>query len=895
MEIQIQTGRDAKPRIKLTGDKAHPANFGRLCVKGSSAAETIDYEGRMLQPQVFGKLATWDEALDTVARRFQEVIEVDGPDAVAFYVSGQFLTEDYYVANKLMKGFIGSANIDTNSRLCMSSAVAGYKRAFGTDTVPCSYEDLDQADLITIVGSNTAWAHPITYQRIAAAKKARPNLKVVVIDPRRTATCDIADLHLAVKPGMDAVLFNGLLHAVAAEQALDEAFIEASTEGFAQALAAVEEYSAEKVSELSGCSVEDVQQWFEWFAARDKSVTLYSQGVNQSSSGVDKSNAIINCHLATGRIGKPGMGPFSITGQPNAMGGREVGGLANQLAAHLDFNSEKSIELVERFWQAPNMARDNGLKAVDMMQAVAEGRIKAIWIMNTNPVDSMPDADFVRQALKDCPFVVVSDCMQQTDTTEVADVLLPATTWGEDLGTVTNSERTISLQRPFIKAPESARPDWWILAEVAKRMGFVEAFDYQSAADIFREHAQLSGFENEESGILRDFDISYFSQITEEAYQNFEPVQWPVTQVCPQGTPRMFSDGLFFTLNRKARFIAIEPRAPVNQPDESYPVVLNTGRVRDQWHTMTRTAKTPKLMAHIEEPYLEVSAEDAQRYGLQPGGLAQAEGKTGRRYVGRVVVSDHIDQGQAFAPMHWTAQYASEGRVDALVPAVTDPISGQPELKHAVVKLSAFPAQWYGFILICGAFNKDELERLDYWVKIKGDGFNRYEMASLSSPSSFREWAQSLLEYASAGDETSQEWLEYEDVVINGGEMRYERYRCAIIEQDRLQAVMFLSRESELPARQWLGQQFKADVLDAKTRRSLLAGSASGAKDEGRTVCSCFGVGFNTIVDAIVKEGLDSVEAIGNRLKAGTNCGSCIPELTEILQKVKAGQIKELS
>jgi len=878
MTVQTrEAGLEGVPEVKVSGSRRHPANYGKLCVKGAAAGETTGLDGRMLHPQIDGRIVDWETALSDVANNFKRIIEEHGPDAVAFYVSGQFLTEDYYVANKLIKGFIGTANIDTNSRLCMASAVAGYKRAFGADTVPCSYEDLEQADLITLVGSNAAWAHPIVYQRIAAAKKARPTMKIVVIDPRRTATCDLADLHLPIRPGCDAALFNGLLAYLSNNEAIDEDYIARHTEGFEAALETAQLGQGDLQQLARDCDVEvdALQTWLDWATHTPKMVTLYSQGVNQSTSGVDKSNAIINCHLATGRIGKVGAGPFSITGQPNAMGGREVGGLANQLAAHMDFNRPEDIERVERFWQAPNMARQNGLKAVDMFQAVAEGRIKAIWIMNTNPVASMPDADAVKRALQACDYVVVQDCMQHTDTTAVAKVLLPAATWGETDGAVTNSDRTISIQRRFMAGPENARPDWWILSQVAERMGWGAAFNYRSAVDIFREHARLSGFENDGA---RDFDISAFSNITEAEYQQFEPVQWPVNAKAPQGTPRMFTDGRFYTPSGKAQLIAIEPRAPQNRESVEAPYVFNTGRVRDQWHTMTRTAKTPKLMAHKDEPYLVMHPDDAQAVGVASGELVLAQNGLGR-YVGRVDISDGQRKGDVFAPIHWTSQHASEARVDALIPANVDPISGQPELKHARVSLKPFGAKWYGFILTREPLNMEALQGC-HWVKVTGQQFVRYEISGCLSIENAQAWAKQVL----APKEQGSDWLEY-------GDDGQQRYRAAVLENNRMQSVVFIEPGHDMPSRNWLGSLFTELALDDAQRRSVLAGRASGVKDPGKMICSCFGVGLNTIVEAIRSQELHSVEAIGKALKAGTNCGSCVPELTEILAVELASEL----
>ncbi len=872
-KIKVKTDALSSYQVKVIGSSNHPANFGKLCVKGSSAGETVDFEGRMLQPQVNGKIVSWDSALDTVADKFSEIIKKHGSDSVAFYVSGQFLTEDYYVANKLMKGFMGSANIDTNSRLCMASAVIGYKRAFGSDTVPCSYEDLDMAEMITFVGSNAAWAHPIVYQRIVAAKRLRPDMKIVVVDPRKTATCDVADLHLALKPGTDAVLYNGLLSYLAKSSAFNADYVANYTEGFASALEIANKLqgSVEETAKQCELKVEDVQQFFDWSVQNDKMINLYSQGVNQSSSGVDKSNAIINCHLVTGRIGREGMGPFSITGQPNAMGGREVGGLANQLAAHMDFSKPENIDKVSRFWDAQNMAQQNGLKAIDMFEAVGSKKIKAIWIMNTNPVVSMPNADAVKKALQGCEMVVVSDCMQNTDTTQVADVLLPALTWGEIDGTVTNSDRTISRQRKFMDGPDNAKADWWILTQVAHKMGFAKQFNYKTEVDIFKEYAALSGFENNGK---RDFDISLLDNITEQEYADLSSFQWPLNSKAPQGTKRMFADNHFFTASSKAQFIAITPKAPLVATSKQYPFILNTGRVRDQWHSMTRTAKTPKLLAHTDEPYVALNPEDAANKNLKEGQLAKVHNQLGTLVV-RVKIEQGQRKGSVFSPIHWTDQYASQGRVDVLIPSLSDPLSGQPEFKHSPVAVSPYNAKWHGFILTKNEINT---ENLDYWVKIKGKKFYRYEISSESEIGNIEDMANWAKEILSLNSKENVEFIDYKDQVG-------KRYRCASMVDGRLQNVLFIAPSTELPTRSWLGSIFSEYEIDAKTRLNLLAGQKSGAKDVGKIICSCFGIGINTIVEAIHKNKLTTPEAIGLAIKAGTNCGSCIPELTDIIAK----------
>ena len=599
----------------ISGDPEHPANFGRLCSKGSALGETLSAESRLLYPMIRCSKGTmervaWSDALDHVAHRFKHIVARDGPDAVAFYLSGQLLTEDYYVANKLMKGFIGSANVDTNSRLCMASSVAGHRRAFGADTVPGCYEDLDQADLLVLVGSNAAWCHPVLFQRMLANKQQR-GARMVVIDPRRTDTAGDADLFLGLKPGTDTALFSGLLVHLADTGALDRDYVERHTSGFDGALARARGIAGSigATALATGLSEQDVAGFFQMFGDTPRVVTLYSQGVNQSAQGTDKVNAIINCHLATGRIGKPGASPFSLTGQPNAMGGREVGGLANQLAAHMGF-TPPDIDRVRRFWKAPRIATHEGLKAVQMFEAIARGEIKALWVIGTNPAVSLPDADAARAALKKLELFVISENVRSNDTVDAgAHVLLPAQAWGEKSGTVTNSERRISRQRAFLTPPGEAKPDWWIVSEVARRLGFGAAFDFSSAADVFREHAALSAFENDGR---RDFDIGALKSLSDEAFDAMAPAQWPAREDAPP-QQRFFAEGGFFANDHKARFIAPEIPALRTETTAGRPLRLNTGRIRDQWHTMTRSGLSPRLGQHLPEPFVEIHPDDAIR------------------------------------------------------------------------------------------------------------------------------------------------------------------------------------------------------------------------------------------------------------------------------------------
>ncbi|HKK06245.1 MAG TPA: molybdopterin-dependent oxidoreductase [Gammaproteobacteria bacterium] len=880
--VEVATAGDS---VIVRGDKSHPANLGRLCSKGAALPDTLSLDGRLLHPEVGGERVDWDTALDKVAGGIAGVIARHGPEAVAFYVSGQLLTEDYYVANKLMKGFLGSANIDTNSRLCMSSAVAGHQRALGADCVPGCYEDLELADLVVITGSNLAWCHPVIYQRIARAKRERPDMKVIVVDPRRTATCDIADLHLPLAPGSDVLLFNGLLNYLRRTDALDWSFLEEHTSGFAQALQSARDCAGSIPAVADGCGLpeQSVAEFFHWFARTQKTVTLFSQGVNQSSSGVDKVNAIINCHLATGRIGRPGMGPFSMTGQPNAMGGREVGGLANQLAAHRAFDDAAALERVAGFWRAADMARKPGLKAVDLFEAVADGRIRAVWIMATNPAVSLPDADRVREALRVCELVIVSDCERDTDTTACADILLPAAAWGEKEGTVTNSERRISRQRAFRDAPGEARPDWWIVSEVARRLGHTEAFGYESAAEIFREHAALSGLLN--GGADRtghDFDISALASISDEEYAALQPVQWPVTAARGKGvrgTARLFGDGRFPSASGKARFVAVRPRPPVHLPEGGFPLVLNTGRVRDHWHTLTRTGKAARLSVHTVEPYVEMHPADAAARGLDEAMIAEVRSHWGCMRA-RVKITSGQREGSVFVPMHWSDRFAARARVDALVNPVTDPVSGQPESKHTPVEVSRWQAAWYGFVLTREPLPWDIKDDADYRVRARADGAWRYEIAGSEAFDDPALRARALIGRGLSEDD-KDEWVEYHDAAQG-------RYRAAHLHGGRLEACVFIESRPQLPAREWLLALFAEQSLDESSRMALLSGRPPGGQgDAGRIICSCFGVGLNTLREAIANEGLTTPEAIGAALRAGTNCGSCIPELKTLIAECK--------
>ncbi|MET4898596.1 molybdopterin-dependent oxidoreductase [Sphingomonadaceae bacterium jetA1] len=833
--------------VRIEGDPDHPANRGRLCSKGTHLGETVGLDGRLLHPMIGQKRASWDKALDLVARRFRDTIARHGPGSVAFYVSGQLLTEDYYVANKLMKGFIGSANIDTNSRLCMSSAVAGHSRAFGEDVVPASYDDIDAADLIVLVGSNTAWCHPIVYQRIRARCEA--GAKLVVIDPRRTETAAEADLHLALRPGSDVALMNGLLAWCRDAGVLDAAFL-------ADHVSAPEDFWARvaeggdlwSVAQSCDVTVADLRRFYDLFAATPRTVTLFSQGINQSLTGTDQVNAIVNVHLATGRIGKPGAQPFSITGQPNAMGGREVGGLASTLAAHMDFSDENRAR-VQRFWAAPTMAAKPGLKAVDLFRELGNGRIKALWVMATNPAVSMPDAGAVRDALANCPFVVVSDVMAETDTGGFAHVRLPAAAWGEKDGTVTNSDRTISRQRAIFVPPGEARPDWWIVKEVARRMGWKTAFAYDRPADIWREHVRLSTYQNDGA---RLFSLAGRGGGGNAEYDAMAPFRWG-------GQP--FADGRFPTPDGRARLVSVFQK-PLPAPLRDWPLTLNTGRYRDHWHSMTRTGLAPKLARHRAEPLVEVHPDDAARLGLADGGLARVRTPQGDSLY-RVCTSDAQRSGELFVPIHWTDHTSSGGRTGLLPRPLADPISGQPGFKSTPAAIAAVAVRWRGFLIGAG----ESVRRPDcLWA------------TRVAVP------AGTMWEVAGDGDPASLDACLPKGDRIEAVDGARGTRRVAVLDQGRLAAVLFLTESGELPTRDWLIAQLSAP----QAAPTILAGRAPGEQvDRGTIVCACFDIGTRTILAAIRTQGLADVAAIGAALGAGTNCGSCRPALARLLIEEK--------
>lgn len=721
----VGCGVEARPNLsgelEIRGDKSHPANYGKLCTKGIALGDTVIHDGRLLAPTVHtvpgSQEIEWDTATQIIADTFSKTIQEYGPDSVAFYVSGQLLTEDYYVANKLIKGFIGSGNIDSNSRLCMASSVVGHKRAFGSDTVPVCYEDLESAEMVVLVGSNLAWCHPVLFQRLRSAKQLNPALNIVVIDPRATDSCAIADSHLALNSGSDVALFNGLLNYLAQHEYVDQAFVDAHTNNLEATLIAATQES--DIETKTGLTTEQLERFYAQFANTEKVVTIYSQGVNQSTTGSDKVNSIINCHLATAKIGKEGMGPFSVTGQPNAMGGREVGALANTLASHMEFDNPSHLETISQFWGTDNLATKPGLKAVDMFDAMAEGKIKAVWIMATNPMVSLPNTDKIRQALETCPFVAVSDCIADTETTRLANLVLPAQGWSEKSGTVTNSERRISRQRKIMPSPGMAKPDWWIISQVAQKMGFVDAFNYRHEGEIFREYAALSTQGNTQGE--RDFSLIGLTQLDDAGYSRLTPQQWPVKEL--QTTivnQRLFADHRYFTPNHKANFVAVSHLAPQQCTNDAYPLLLNSGRTRDQWHTMSRTGLSARLGEHKSEPYVQLHPRNAEKYGIEHGQLVEVSNAQGQ-CIARAEITEDMATNTIFMPIHWNNLTAKNSKPCDLIAPFTDPFSGQPEFKHTPVTIA--PCHNQSSALFFSRQTMDFSE-LDYWARQKiQDGY----------------------------------------------------------------------------------------------------------------------------------------------------------------------------
>jgi ferredoxin-nitrate reductase len=680
----IEIGKRRDGSLTLRGDPDHPTNRGALCSKGRTLLHVVaNQQDRLLWPQVRQDRAvplrrtTWDEAISQVAGGLQQIIAEHGPDAVALYVSGQCLTEEYYVANKLAKGFIGTNNIDTNSRLCMSSAVVGYKQTLGADSVPTCYEDLDHADTFFITGANPAWAHPIVFQRIERRKQAAPDrVRLICVDPRRTATAVASDLHLAIKPGTDVALYHGIAAWLRDHGHIDAAYIEAHCDGWAELSAELDRWPLARAAEVCDVPAADIAQAANWLSGDRRFLSLWTMGLNQSAVGVDKNVALINLSLITGKIGKPGCGPFSLTGQPNAMGGREVGGLANLLPAHRNLADPTHRAEVAKFWGVGELKEKPGLTATELIDAAERGTLKALWVMCTNPIASLPHSDRVAAALKKLDLVIVQDCFP-TDTTPFAHVVLPAATWLEKTGSMTNSERRITLVEKAIEPPGEALADTEIICRVAKAMGFGHAFTWKDEAAVYREHVRLTAG--------TDCDITGLSH---EIIRAKRSAQWPFPAGATSELPRLYGDARFATANQRAKLKA-PPFADRSEPlDSQFPLVLTTGRLRDQWHTQTKTGRVGRLNAHAPVPQLELHPIDAEWRGIAEGDVVEIAGRRGTSTAIARVTTD-LRPGVVFLPMHWGPRTAGEaGRSNATTSTLVDPLSKEPDLKFAAVQVA---------------------------------------------------------------------------------------------------------------------------------------------------------------------------------------------------------------
>ncbi|MEN5067995.1 molybdopterin-dependent oxidoreductase [Achromobacter aegrifaciens] len=855
--------------LRVRGDEQHPANHGRLCSKGLALADTVRRDGaRVLSAQWRETRAhprraiALDQALDIAAARLADAIAQHGPDSVGFYLSGQLLTEDYAVFNKLARALAGTNNIDTNSRLCMSSAVSGYKRTLGADAPPACYEDLDLADTVLIAGSNMAYAHPVLFRRLEAARARRPGIKVIVADPRRTDTAAFADLHLQLAPGTDVALFHAMLNVMEQEGVLDHGYIQRHTEGFEPLMARARRYTPQAAQEICGVPAEDIVQAARWFGTAGAALSLYTMGLNQSTSGTDKNAALIHLHLATGQIGKPGAGPFSLTGQPNAMGGREAGGMATLLPGHRDPASAADREATAALWGVDALPQAPGVTALEMFDAALDGRIKVLWIAATNPAQSLPDQARVRAALERADFVIVQEAYAGTETLAYADLVLPAATWPEKSGTVTNSERRISRVHAAIDPPGDALPDWRLAQEVALRLAARMAppkaalFAYRDESEVFAEHARTTAG--------RDLD---YSGLDYAALHAHGPQQWPYRQ--GQGTARLYADGMFPTASGRARFCDVDYRPVAEAATQEYPLRLTTGRLRDHWHTMARTSLARALTQHVEEPWVSMHPEDMRRLKLEAGALARLASRRGS-VVLPVQEDDSLAEGLVFLPMHWGSAYMAGHGVNALTNPAADPLSRQPELKHSAVSAEPAGLAWQaagwlqGDSVVLRARLEPWLRRFDYAVVLPaGAGGVRMRLAAPAAPS-----AEVLDAMADALD------LRLPDVAFDDparGQMRRVK-----VEQGALRGFLLAG---DLRAQDALLSWAGGGDAPASVA-ALLTGRIAGAV-RSRTVCVCNGVSEAAILAGIAR-GCD-LAALKTALGCGTGCGSCVPEIQALI------------
>jgi assimilatory nitrate reductase catalytic subunit len=873
---------DGERILDVSGDPEHPANFGKLCSKGSSLHLTGDLSARALYPELrlgkqLGRSRTdWDSALEHAADVFADSIREHGPDSVAFYISGQLLTEDYYAFNKLARALIGTNNIDSNSRLCMSSAVVGYKRSLGADAPPCSYEDIDSSDCVMIVGSNMAYAHPVLFRRLEEAKVRRPDMKVIVIDPRRTDTCELADLHLAIQPGTDVALFHGLLHLLISQGLTDSGFVAEHTEGYAEMQALVRDYPPERVATICGISVEQLLACAQWIGTTPSFLSLWCMGLNQSTAGSAKNSALINLHLATGQIGRVGAGPFSLTGQPNAMGGRETGSLSNLLPGHREVaNPEHRAEVAE-YWGVDSLPASPGLSAIELFDQMRAGKIKALWIACTNPAQSLPDQQNVREALQACPFVVLQEAFKTTETAAFADLLLPAASWGEKRGTVTNSERRLSNVRPAVPAPGEARPDWAITVDFARRLQrrlkpqAPDLFGFRDTEALFDEFKQLTAG--------RDLDMTGIDRALIDARG---PQQWPFPAGASHGSTRLYGDGRFPTPSGRARFVG-DPYVAIHEPrDADYPLTLNTGRLRDQWHGMSRTGTAARLFGHVSEALLGLHPDELRRYQFQSGDLVRVTSRRGQLVV-PVTADDSLLAGQAFLPMHWGDRFL-KGGVNSLTLPAFDPLSRQPELKQAAIRLEPANLPWEFFALVEG----DVQPLLDALRPLCEDfGYASLGLVGRERPA--------LVIRAAVACPPDPERLQLIDGLLglnDGPVLTYDDPKRSVGKRVRIEEgrITALRLAGETLARHWLQSLWLEGRVDESLRRWLLAPiSAEPGKNatqtRDKTLCNCKNVSQRAVVEAI-ERGLD-LPQLKAQLGCGTQCGSCVPEIKRLIHAV---------
>ena len=877
VEIDVDHGQV----LAVRGDPEHPANFGRLCTKGLTLAHTLHADSRLAEPRLrpgrlgSGQAVSWDVALDTVSERLAAIIAEHGPESVAFYLSGQMLTEDYYVYNKLARGLIGTPHVDTNSRLCMSSAVTGYKLALGADAPPCSYEDFDHADCVLIAGSNMAYAHPVLFRRLEAARAANPKMKLIVVDPRRTDTAASADLHLAIQPGTDVALFNGMLHALIWDDRLDRDFISAHTDGFAELRHAVREYTPKMAADICGISEEALLTAARWFGEAGAALSLWCMGLNQSAHGSDKNLALINLHLATGQIGRPGAGPFSLTGQPNAMGGREVGGLATALSGHRDPANPQHRAEVAAIWGVDALPATPGKTAIPMFDAIAAGQIKALWIVCTNPAHSMPDANKVREALAACELVIVQDAYADTDSVAYADVLLPAAGWAEKDGTVTNSERRISRVRRAVAAPGSARADWDIGIDAARRLAArlgrgAHLFPYAGPDEVFAEHCLTT--------VGRDLDIGGLSYAVLEAEG---PQQWPRPAGASQGAARLYTDHHFATDNGRARFHVARHHGVASPISARYPFHLLTGRLRDQWHGMSRSGRVPALFAHTQEAALSMNPGDMARRGLADGELVRVSNSHGD-WVLPVSSNDAMLSGQLFVPMHWSSAFVGSAGSNALTAAKIDRKSFQPELKHVAVRVDKIDLAWQcAAVSACG----DPVRALSALRPLLAEC--RFASATLldgERPAVRVRFAHEALPAADfLARLDAALGLEGEGLAQVFADPRRGIDKRAIWQDGCLRAVRLAG---ECCALGWLGERIVSGGEMGELRAMVFAPQANppGLTRRARMVCHCAKVDEAAIYQALA--GGASPDSLRDTLGCGSGCGSCMPEVRRMAASV---------